>query len=509
MNALSNTCRYKQHEADAAREQLGRRCTVDLPPHAIAGARIHGNRPIEQGRQIVGEHFVGHIHHQGMLARPAHTLEPQSVLEALESHLDAPAAVVKIGKIRCRGQIPGQRSRQDPSGPAGPDVAHQTSAHARRTIEFPRAGLLHIAGREGAPTFALPSAQESARRAAARRAVATDDEVDTALGQRRHLPGGRITPVQDQHIAPAQAIELVKEHLTFALMFAAHGHVQHQIIARQVQTQGALNGGGQRAGAQTGALGGCEQRAIGADQAAAQEQMQLAPAFYGIDQAVIERPQGGHMQRGADQSQGAVRDQNGSTLGEQAGEEGVELALHAGATKAHQGAQKCGQRQLAGAGERLGVIGEISQKELCKITVLKQKSCRPQKKIKQNQGLTRSTTLSSVDCYRKGLKDVKGIRCLPQTASRTRNHSYFPILVDDEYPLDRDGPYQKLKDQGINRRQYFCPLISEFSMYRSLSSSAPGNLPIANDAAQRVLCLPINPGLDPESQQRIIRLITR
>lgn len=111
--------------------------------------------------------------------------------------------------------------------------------------------------------------------------------------------------------------------------------------------------------------------------------------------------------------------------------------------------------------------------------------------------------------YREGLKEIKGIRCLPQTASRTRNHSYFPILVEAGYPLSRDGLYQKLKDQGINGRRYFYPLISEFSMYRGLPSSAPSNLPIATEAAQRVLCLPIYPGLDPENQQRIIRVITQ
>lgn len=524
MNALSNTCGDQQHGADTAREQLVRCCTFYPAPYAIAGARSHGNRPIEQRRQNIGQHLCGHIHQRGMLAQLAHTLEPQSVLEVLERLLDAPAAVVKIGQIRRRGHIPGQRRRQHPRAPDGVDVVHQTSAHARRTIELPGAGLLHIAGRERAPTFASPSAQKAARSALARGAVATNHEVDTALGEHLHQSGGRVTSIQNQHIAPAQTIELVKEHLTFVLKLAVHGHVQHQIIGRQVQSQGALIGGGQRAGAQTDALGGSEERAIGAEHAADIGQMQLAPAFYGIDQAVIERTQGGHMQLGAGLGQGAVRDQNGSTVGAQAGEEGVELALHVGATKARQGAQKCGQGQLAGAGERLGVSGaaghlgegravqeirEIGQKKLSKITVLGQKSCRPQEEIKQNRRLTISLTLSSVNCYREGLKDVKGIRCLPQTASRTRNHSYFPILVDDEHSLDRDGLYQKLKNQGINGRWYFYQLISEFSMYRGLSSSALGNLSIANYAAQRVLCLPIYPGLDSESQQRIIRLFTR
>ena len=118
------------------------------------------------------------------------------------------------------------------------------------------------------------------------------------------------------------------------------------------------------------------------------------------------------MQLGAGLGQGAVRDQNGSTVGAQAGEEGLEFALHAGAAKAQQGAQECGQWELAGADEGLGVIRaagqigkgravlvirEVGQNGLCKTTVLRRESCQPQKKIKQNQGLTESSSLSSVD----------------------------------------------------------------------------------------------------------------
>jgi dTDP-4-amino-4,6-dideoxygalactose transaminase len=109
--------------------------------------------------------------------------------------------------------------------------------------------------------------------------------------------------------------------------------------------------------------------------------------------------------------------------------------------------------------------------------------------------------------YRAGLKNVNGIHCLPQSASRTRNHSYFPILVGADYPLSRDALYQKLKDHGINGRRYFYPLISDFPMYRGLPSSAPSNLPVAADAAKRILCLPIYPSLDTADQQRVINII--
>jgi hypothetical protein len=48
------------------------------------------------------------------------------------------------------------------------------------------------------------------------------------------------------------------------------------------------------------------------------------------------------------------------------------------------------------------VVTQVGQKILCKFTVLRQNSCQPQKKIKQNQGLTDYSSLSSVDCLKDG-----------------------------------------------------------------------------------------------------------
>lgn len=109
--------------------------------------------------------------------------------------------------------------------------------------------------------------------------------------------------------------------------------------------------------------------------------------------------------------------------------------------------------------------------------------------------------------YRNALKNVKGIRCLAGSGEKMANHSYFPILVDDKYSMNREALYQKLKDQGIHARRYFYPLISDFSMYSGLPSSARGNLPVANDIASKVLCLPIYPALQRAEQDQIIDLI--
>lgn len=109
--------------------------------------------------------------------------------------------------------------------------------------------------------------------------------------------------------------------------------------------------------------------------------------------------------------------------------------------------------------------------------------------------------------YRKHLQKVPGIQCLPKGNQSVANHSYFPILVQPDYPLSRDTLYQKLKEQGIHTRRYFYPLISEFPMYRGLLSAARKNLPIAAAAADGVLCLPIYPNLSDDEVMRVTRII--
>ncbi len=109
--------------------------------------------------------------------------------------------------------------------------------------------------------------------------------------------------------------------------------------------------------------------------------------------------------------------------------------------------------------------------------------------------------------YRQGLTAVKGIHCLQGAGEALANYAYFPILVQADYPLSRDTLYQKLRDNNIYARRYFYPLISDFPMYRGLPSAAPANLPVANKAANEVICLPIYPTFDRNAQENLIALI--
>ena len=63
------------------------------------------------------------------------------------------------------------------------------------------------------------------------------------------------------------------------------------------------------------------------------------------------------------------------------------------------------------------------------------------------------------------------------------------------------------KENNIFSRRYFYPLISEFSPYRSLKSSKKENLPVANDIAEQVICLPIYPDLKLSEVEKICEIM--
>ena len=111
--------------------------------------------------------------------------------------------------------------------------------------------------------------------------------------------------------------------------------------------------------------------------------------------------------------------------------------------------------------------------------------------------------------YRELLNDVAGIRFLNDIQSVKHNYAYFPIFIDPtKYPHTRDELYHKLKSNGIHGRRYFYPLISEFPTYRGLPSSDSLNLKNATEITQQVICLPIYPGLEIDTIEKIAKTIS-
>lgn len=124
-----------------------------------------------------------------------------------------------------------------------------------------------------------------------------------------------------------------------------------------------------------------------------------------------------------------------------------------------------------------------------------------------DEALQRRAELSRRYCEQ--LADVRGIRVVDTAKAVKPNHAYFPVLIEEDYPLKRDELYAELKDAGIHARRYFYPLITDFPMYRGLPSANPGNLPVANRMAKQVICLPLYPTLAFTELDRVVAVIRK
>lgn len=107
--------------------------------------------------------------------------------------------------------------------------------------------------------------------------------------------------------------------------------------------------------------------------------------------------------------------------------------------------------------------------------------------------------------YRAGLDGVKGIAPLAVRNEWTLNHAYFPVLIDETFPIPRDALLERLQAAGILARRYFHPLIADMPGYRELPSAA--GLPIARRFAARVLCLPVHTEVTPDAIAATLSII--
>ncbi|MDD3237056.1 MAG: DegT/DnrJ/EryC1/StrS family aminotransferase [Candidatus Gastranaerophilales bacterium] len=92
--------------------------------------------------------------------------------------------------------------------------------------------------------------------------------------------------------------------------------------------------------------------------------------------------------------------------------------------------------------------------------------------------------------YDKNLTGIKGIR-IPQMPNNTTNsYQYYPIVIEDDYPLDRDMLYENFKSINIMTRKYFYPACTDYECYKHDLSVKLTDLSVVNDLKNKVLCLP-------------------
>lgn len=108
------------------------------------------------------------------------------------------------------------------------------------------------------------------------------------------------------------------------------------------------------------------------------------------------------------------------------------------------------------------------------------------------------------ELYHELLSDVEGLRLINVEQHVKHNYSYFPIEINQAiYKNGRDRLAKELKAANIQVKPYFSYLCSHIPLYKGLPSANPDRLPVAEKAAQQVLCFPLHSSLSLSSVERI------
>lgn len=92
--------------------------------------------------------------------------------------------------------------------------------------------------------------------------------------------------------------------------------------------------------------------------------------------------------------------------------------------------------------------------------------------------------------YDGNLSKIKGIRIPKMPKNTTNSNQYYPIIIEDDYPITRDELYEKFKAINILTRKYFYPACTDYECYKNDLAVKLANLSVVNEYKQKVLCLP-------------------
>lgn len=110
--------------------------------------------------------------------------------------------------------------------------------------------------------------------------------------------------------------------------------------------------------------------------------------------------------------------------------------------------------------------------------------------------------------YDNNLSKIKGIRIPQMPTGVTNSYQYYPIVIEDDYPISRNELYDKFKEQNILTRKYFYPACNDYDCYKNDLAVKLSDLSIVNDLKHKVLCLPYYGSLSKETLEFICEFIS-
>ena len=190
----------------------------------------------QQRSDVARKDFRCHIDEQGLANQARHVFQAQSVLDALERFLDAPALVLEAAEdIAWEAELvvgAGEHAYESDGGSLAPQT------HAPRRVGASDAGPPgHAAAFKVDPMLLAAADYEEARRDPDFVIVAAYDETNASHDEKRDQPSPGIAAVKHQHVVGTQTLQSLEQHLALAENGTLHARVQGKFGARQIKRE--------------------------------------------------------------------------------------------------------------------------------------------------------------------------------------------------------------------------------------------------------------------------------
>lgn len=106
--------------------------------------------------------------------------------------------------------------------------------------------------------------------------------------------------------------------------------------------------------------------------------------------------------------------------------------------------------------------------------------------------------------YMEQLKKVTGICFFEKNSNASLNYSYFPIMIDSHYKMNRDELYDLLRENDIYARKYFYPITADQACFRN--KYRDDRLEVARKLSKNILIIPLFDTLELESIEKIVKI---
>lgn len=112
------------------------------------------------------------------------------------------------------------------------------------------------------------------------------------------------------------------------------------------------------------------------------------------------------------------------------------------------------------------------------------------------------------ELYRNGLSDIPGISFPSVRPGDVSTYKDFTVMVDaDRFGLDANSLGDYLSAEGVETRRYYAPPIHRTTAYRAVANGV--HLPVTDEAAAKVLTLPLWVGMSEIQVDRVGEAVAR